>query len=314
MKKYNIVFISVLFLISNVTAQQDAMFTRYTFINNMHYNPAITGRYEGIRSSVGYRKQWANVQGAPSTLAIGVEKNLNDKSGLGLNIFNDLIGFDAHTGIHINYAYKIPINKSYSISLGLKGGTSVLSSNFSGAITPDPGKIEPVHKNPYHKIVPRAGVGLLLTNNKSYLGFSMPNVISWLGKDILTHDNDTYLSKHFYASAGYIIGNDDSYLQYKPSIFLKYHPSAPIQFDVNIMAWYKNRIAAGLSYRTGDAISGIIELAITPTLVMSYAYDYTASDFTRIGNGAHEIILSHTFIPKIIKVPSIHKFSTMTKI
>jgi type IX secretion system PorP/SprF family membrane protein len=314
MKKFYIIIIVVLSVQNYANAQQDAMFTRYTFINNMHYNPAVTGRYEGLRSSIAYRKQWANVPGAPSTIALGIEKNISDKSGLGLNVFNDKIGFDAHTGIHINYAYKIPVSQSYTLALGLKAGASILNSDFTKAITPQPGQIEPIHTNPYHKFVPRAGVGLLLTNNKSYLGFSMPNVISWLDNDIITQDNDAYLSKHFYASIGHVIGNEVEDIQFKPSVFVKYHPSAPLQIDVNVMAWYKNRIAAGLSYRTGDAISGIVEIAITPTILMSYAYDYTASDFRRIGHGAHEIIICHTFIPTLIKVPSIHKFSTMTKI
>ena len=57
-----------------------------------------------------------------------------------------------------------------------------------------------------------------------------------------------------------------------------------------------------------------MEIAILPNLILSYAYDYTTSDFRLIGGGAHEILIYHTFERSVSVVPSIHKFKNMPKI
>lgn len=314
MKKGFLNIIIWLFALVPIFGQQDAMFTRYGFIQNMHFNPAATGRYDGIRSSIAYRSQWANVDGGPSTVALGIEKSIsNNRAGIGINVFHDRIGFDRHTALNFNYAYKIPLSGEWSCAIGMKAGIGLLSSSFVDAITPQPG-VDPIHTNPYEDWTTRAGVGLLLTNGQSYISLSVPNFLSVNQSRILITDNDAFLSKHYYGSLGHIFTFEDSKVSLKPSIFLKYHPAAPFQVDVNVMAWYADRVAFGLSYRTGDAVSGILEIAVLPSLVISYAYDYTTSDFRQIGGGAHEIILYHTFEKSISKVPSIHKFKTMPKI
>jgi type IX secretion system PorP/SprF family membrane protein len=295
-------------------AQQDAMFTRYTFVNNMHFNPAMAGKYQGLRASVAYRRQWANVTGGPSTTALGVEKPLmDDRAGIGINIFSDKIGFDQHNGAHVNFSYGIKTNSQWVYRLGIKAGLSHVASSFANAITPQPG-VDPVHTNPYSWLVARAGTGAMVTNNKTYFGLAIPNMMSFLQSELILKDNNAYLSRHIYATAGHVIGDEEDDFQVKPSIFVKYQVAAPLQVDINAQVWYKNRVSLGLSYRTGDAISGMIDIAITPEIVTSYAYDYTASGFRQIGSSAHEFVLMYTFVKRQLKIPSIHKFSSMPKI
>jgi type IX secretion system PorP/SprF family membrane protein len=300
--------------IYNADAQQDAMFTRYTFVNNMQYNPAMAGKYDGWRASVAYRRQWANVTGGPTTVAMGIEKPLmDDRAGIGINLYNDRIGFDQHNGGHINFAYSIKAVQSWAIRLGLKTGVSHVSSDFSQAVTPQPG-VDPIHTNPYSRVVARAGLGMLITNNKSYVGLSVPNVLSFLKSEIQIKDNNAYLSRHMYATIGHVFGDESADLQLKPSIFVRYQVAAPLQVDLNAQVWFKNRVAVGLSYRTGDAVSGIVDVAITPEFTLSYAYDHTTSGFRQIGSTAHEFVILYTLKKQTLKIPSIHKFSNMPKI
>jgi hypothetical protein len=47
----------------------------------------------------------------------------------------------------------------------------------------------------------------------------------------------------------------------------------------------------GVSYRTQDALIGLIELQIMPQLRLGYSYDYTLSDFGVYNKGTHELML-----------------------
>lgn len=296
-------------------AQQDAMFTRYTFVSNMLYNPASTGRTDGILTSLAYRTQWAKIPAAPSTIALAAESSLNDgRAGLGLNIFRDKIGFDMHTGVHANYAYRIPISSKYVLSLGIKGGASIISSDFADVITPNPGQIDPIYSENIQVVVPKAGFGFFLHNDKSYVGFSVPAVISSIPDGRFTYEDDAaFLSHHYYFTTGHVFDIPNTDLQLKPSAFVKYHPTAPLQVDLNAQMWYKDIFSFGLGYRTGDAISGMFDMALTKDIVFSYAYDYTFSDFRVIADGAHEFVLLYTWRKKEVRVPSIHKFSTLSR-
>jgi type IX secretion system PorP/SprF family membrane protein len=294
-------------------AQQDIMYTRYMFISNMYYNPASTGRVNDPTISLAYRDQWASLLGAPKTLALGFEMPTRDRNaGFGVNLYHDVIGFDRHTGVFGNYAYRIPVGRDFILSLGLKLGFSRINYDYTGIITPEPGEIDPVYTNQKTRWIPKLGSGIFLHNERSYLGLCVPNLAAYRQRLRFKEDN-AIVSRHAYLTLGHVLGDEDATLQFKPSIFLKYQHAAPLQVDFCIQTWFKNRIAFGLAYRTGDAFSGIIDVMATPQLMISYAYDYTASDFRGISSGAHEFIAVYTIQRRDIKVPSIHKFSTMSK-
>ncbi len=301
-------------MLARLTAQQDVMFTRYMFVSNMLYNPASVGRQEGIIASVAYRNQWAGVEGAPTTLALQVESSLQSaKAGIGFNVFRDKIGFDIHTSAQVNYSYKLGLTDKVYLAMGIKGAGSFITSDFTGLITPNPGP-DPLYNGVNSVFVPNVGAGLFLYSERTYLGFSIPAIASFIPKGDFTFSDDAaFLSRHYYLSTGHVFDLPNKNFQLKPSIFIKYHPSAPVQLDLNGQLWYKDLFSVGFSYRTGDAVSGMIDFAIYPNFILSYAYDYTTSDFRTIGNGAHEIILLYCFKQKEIKVPSIHKFSSMQR-
>lgn len=314
MKTLNIFCLYIL-LIYNIKAQQDPMFTRYMFISDMMYNPASTASNGQMRVMAFYRNQWAGLKGAPITTGLNFELPISStKAGLGFNIYNDQIGFESHTGTYINYAYKIGISDEWQLALGIKGGMSIFRANLQQALTPDPIGNDPEYRENTQSIVPKVGAGLFLSNGKTYAGFSIPALAAMLPKDGFAFvDEDAYLSKHFYLTVGHVINLQGSDLQIKPLAFVKYHQAAPLQVDLGLQCWYKDFVSLGISYRTGDAIAGMVDLGLTKEIILSYAYDYTHSDFRSIGQGAHEIIVQYIWNKKNVSIPSIHKFSTLPR-
>jgi hypothetical protein len=48
----------------------------------------------------------------------------------------------------------------------------------------------------------------------------------------------------------------------KPSTLMKTASGAPMQFDLNLNAWFYDILSVGFSYRTGDAYVGMMELQL----------------------------------------------------
>jgi hypothetical protein len=63
--------------------------------------------------------------------------------------------------------------------------------------------------------------------------------------------------------------------------------------DLNANAWFYDRFAIGVSYRTGDAVLGMAEIQINDQFRIGYAYDYTLTELTRYNSGSHEFMLRY---------------------
>ena len=79
-----------------------------------------------------------------------------------------------------------------------------------------------------------------------------------------------------------------------------------MSFDLNMNIWYQNSLGGGLSYRYKDAVVGMFEIQLSPTLRLGYAYDYTLSSLKTYNvGGSHELMLRYEFnVPRYRKVLS----------
>jgi len=76
-------------------------------------------------------------------------------------------------------------------------------------------------------------------------------------------------------------------------------PNSAYQIDINTILDYNNTIAFGLSYRTQDAIAGMIQLHINDQIIFGYSFDQTISDLKQYNNGSHEVFLRYDFKYKV---------------
>jgi type IX secretion system PorP/SprF family membrane protein len=299
---------------SSLWSQQDPHFTRYSFVTDMMYNPAAVARSGQPKLVVFYRDQWSGLKGAPRTPGLSFETPLSLNAGLGFNCFQDRIGFDNHFAFQTNYAYRIAVSSTYSLSIGLKAGVSVIHSDFSDLITPEPDKNDPVYIDGRRTIIPRVGMGFFIHSEKNYVGLGIPSIAAFVPENgIFLHDDGIFLSRHFYLTGGHVFDIPGSEFQIKPGVFIKYHPAAPVQADIITQLWYKDIWGTGLSYRTGDAVAVMLDISVIEGVVLSYAYDMTYSDFTNVGRNAHEIILSVSLSKRDRVIPSIHKFPNISR-
>jgi len=291
-KLSNFYLLLLLFVYTNTNAQQEAMYSQYMF-NTMAVNPAYAGSREVFSVTGLFRAQWVGIDGAPRSQTLSLDAPVsNKKVGLGLIVFNDKIGYTSNTGVHASYAYRLRFRRN-SLSLGLKVGLVQYTARLNQAILPQSNTTDDVgFANNITIYIPSAGAGIYLNSDKYYLGVSIPNLYNTK----LVKNTEIKVNKydHIFAMAGYVIDvNND--IKVKPSVLYKFVEGAPMELDLNTNVWFYDVLGLGMSYRTGDAVIGMLELQAAPNFRIGYSYDYTISNLSKYNSGTHELIMRYEF-------------------
>ncbi|MES2566144.1 MAG: type IX secretion system membrane protein PorP/SprF [Bacteroidota bacterium] len=306
MKKSIILLIAVVFSCIAAKAQYDAMFTQYMF-NEMYINPAYTGSKDAMAINLTHRQQWVNFPGRPITTSFTLHGPLaNDKMGLGISVLNEQIGKLNRNLLYLNYAYRIKVSEKGKLSFGLMAGIHNQVNKLSELKATESGDMQ-VSQNTPSIMSPNFGAGIYYYTNKFYAGVSIPRMVDDTYMfDATTGDlvksNKLNPSKfHYYLTIGNVFEiNDD--LKVKPQAMVKMVTNAPLQYDVNVNVLIKNKVWAGVSYRSSADISALLGLQVTPQFLFNYSYDYALTKIQKYSQGSHEITLGYIFSYKQQKV------------
>ena len=312
--------ISLLFIIAavKVSAQQLPQYTQYTF-NELLINPAVTGieSYWDVKS--GYRKQWAGLEGSPTTafLTLSIPLNrdftLNDYSqiirntdnpmgnsdgysapsshgGIGFSLVSDKAGAFKQTHINASYAYHIRLSDGFNLSLGTSFGLNNISLDANQLIFLTPN--DPVvSQGSSSQLKPEAGLGIWAYGQSFFFGASAQQIIPQtinFNSSGGTGQGKNYAQYFVTAGLKLYTGDDVTLL---PSLVFKPNDIGPLNFDLNIKAAFRDNFWIGGAYRKNDAISGSFGLNLGAFMSIGYAYDYTTSNLNNVSSGTHEIMI-----------------------
>lgn len=285
--------LSVIALSYQSYAQQDPQFTQYMY-NMSVINPAYATADEGILNLGGhYRTQWVGLEGAPKTGSFFAHTPISNKIEVGISFTNDDIGdVVSENNVFADFVYVLPIGYESNLSFGLKAGFTFFDTNFNGFVLQSGNTTTDVAFNEnISKAFPNLGVGAFFFTDNYYLGFSAPNMLS--AKHIESENGVVATgvqSVHYFFTGGYVFDIDRN-LKLKPAFMARAVSGAPLALDVTANVLINQRLEAGLAYRLGDAVSGLVNFRITPQLRIGYAYDYTTSNLGSFNSGSHEIFI-----------------------
>ncbi len=295
---------------SEVRAQQDKMFSQYMF-NMLALNPAYAGSRDVLSMTGMYRNQWGGIDGAPQTTTFTIDAPVNrERVGLGLQLYNDRVGEWNETGAFGSYAFRIKVGDRTTLALGLQGGAASIQWNLTNVRTgPDGASADPAFATNFSRILPNFGTGMYLSNDRSYLGVSVPQLIKNRISDYDSGPNRSTQRRHAYAMGGFVI-NLSPTLKLKPSMLAKYVEGSPMGFDGNVNLWIADRLSIGTSYRRNqfdtyggsknffsvhDAVVGMVEVQITDQFRLGYAFDRMLNNLKAFGPNSHEFMLRYEF-------------------
>ena len=275
-------------LVSSAQAQQRMMFTQYMF-NGLAINPAYAGSQASLDLTALAREQWVGLEGAPSSQTFSAHTPLrNKKIALGFLLTRDKIGVSSQTGLYGVYAYRIKL-KEGTLSAGLQLGFDSYRTSFS-AVRVEDDQDQHFIRDDAQAFLPNVGTGVYYTTQRFYAGFSAPYLLNNLYPG--AEQNRARQFRHWFASAGYVFDLNRE-LKLKPNVLVKAVQGAPVEVDINANLLIKETLWVGMSYRSFDALSWLVELQATPQFRLGYAYDMTVSPLKQTNSGSHELMLNY---------------------
>jgi type IX secretion system PorP/SprF family membrane protein len=297
MKKLIVAFLFFVLITMPLLSQQDPVTSHYMF-NTMTYNPGICGTSGMICATALNRQQWIGFKGAPSTTIFSVNAPVAPfkiRSGVGLMVESDNIGFDKDMNLSASYSYLADIGPGklgIGVTLGMLNKTLdptwyIPSGDAHTPASGDP--LIPETKESY--VAFDAGLGFYYRTEKYYAGLSVTHLNQ---PQIKFTKGVTYVSRHYYLTGGYTLQLPNPALELTPSVFAL-SDGKVVQFTVSSILKYNKKVWGGVSYREGDALIGMIGLELFNGIRLGYAYDFTLSDVRKTSTGSHEFMVNYCF-------------------
>ena len=280
--------IIILLILCSITvfSQNRVQFTNHSNILSF-FNPAFTGNDKALNITLLARQQWIGYENAPSTQTIIFDTYFEKiKSGIGITVLNDKLGYENTTKVNINYSYKYFISGSTSFSAGISGG--IMNSNFDAVSIVyeefDPNGIY----NSLSSFMPDINAGIMVTRKLFTLGISVSKTY-----DNLKDDIDILFPYYIHTYTDYILPVTNS---------ITLHPSLYWQKTTNISTYdagtsviLNDKVWVGITYRFKESVNGMIGYRINEKIKVGYSYDNTINSLRTYNKGSHEIFLKVTF-------------------
>jgi type IX secretion system PorP/SprF family membrane protein len=313
-----ITIICLMTFVNNINAQQERQVSQFMY-DNISINPGYAGSYDMILASAIYRNQWLGFgDGAPQNIILNLDapfKLFKRTHGVGLSIYTDNIGFNKDVNLSLSYAYQINVGNG-KLGIGISAG--FFNRNL------DPEWYFTAEGNPNDNAIPQGknnawiydmGVGLFYKTEEIYVGVSSTHlfqdafVFQSEGTSINT-ETDERLFRHYYLTAGYRFQLSNPSFEFLPAMLVESQiqpEGAMFRCDLNSTLRYNKKIWAGVSYRIGSAVIGMVGLEILNGVKIGYSYDFETTALSNHSKGSHEILISYAFMLGVEKATQKYK-------
>jgi len=270
--------------------------------NGLLINPAYAGSRDVLSFFSSARVQWKGITGAPTLETVSLHSLMkNDKVGLGLSGQFMQYGVTKSNSLYADYAYHLIVGHG-KLSLGLRGGFDMSNTDFTSIqeslIDPNDPVFESNDK-PYY--LPNVGSGFYFYNKKFFFGAAVPSFLAYTKNSTGALSMKPFANLDIMASAGMLVTFSQAF-KLKPSVFIDYSTdkTKDMRIDLNANLIIYDFVWIGGSWRTSENVAvGILQLQVTPQLMLGYSYDFPMGNMNTYSNGSHEVIFRYEFGKKI---------------
>lgn len=318
MKKVFFFLLSCIFYCSSIFGQE-GLPVYFDYLSDNYYlvHPSMAGIGLGGKIRLTARKQWFNVDEAPSLQTLNAHARIGQSSsGVGAILFNDANGYHSQTGLKLTYAHHLQMGGDVrllnQLSFGLSTGIilSSLDETEFQSVIPDPVITGTKNSVGYFNV----DFGMSYSYMEFYAHATVLNALG-SGRDLYSAIEFDNLRRYL-LSVGYIFGRSE--WRVEPSVLLQLTEFTEEEtVDLNAKV-YKDvsfgTLWAGLSYRRSfdgaqyqaNGTFGEQRLQLLTPIVginykrfmFSYNYSYQSGDIRFDNGGFHQITLGYDFGPE----------------
>lgn len=303
--------ILLVFCSATLFAQQLPDFSLYRE-NAFLYNPAVAGTDQASVINLSMRTQWSNIESSPFTAVAAFQTSITDKNiGLGVTIFNDMIGPTSFTGITGSFAYNLVLSEyrrgvsEYKVlSFGL--AASLMQHRINGdKIRLDIPQDDAIFRNRGSQFFPDASFGIFYKSKKLFASASIPQLLNLTVPIEGQNGEQSRFQKmqHYYAMFGgrIFLGKKQAYnvkennLYIEPAFNFHYVINAPPQAMISARFAMQEVFFVGAGWRSLSNIMIEGGFTIKKAFSFAYSYDMGAGDIRQDVGQTHELSLRFRF-------------------
>lgn len=277
---------------SALFAQQLSLSNQYV-VNQSFLSPAYSGASGGFEVFGTYRKEWADVAGAPETKMISANGIICKNMGVGGSITSQQAGIFQNISASANYAYHLKLASVHQLSFGLGLGLLESRVNLAG----NAAQSDPVAMNnqDVNDLVLDANFGALYRFKKIYAGVTVPRLLS----SKIKSDQDTViysLAPHYrnYVGYSYSINKDWGI---DPVAVVSFAENSPMFYEVAVAVKFQQRIWLSPIYKKSEIAIGLGGIPYD-NFVVNYSYEFASKGIMGEAGGSHEISIGWRMMQK----------------
>jgi type IX secretion system PorP/SprF family membrane protein len=293
MKKIQqIIVVTLFFTTSILMAQQESVFTFYKSQMNL-VNPAYVGINNETLWTSSIRNQWSGIEDAPETQTLSYSTSLGKNMGIGASVINDRTFIEKETFVGVDFSYKIQMNTTTDLYLGIKAGGNFYDVNTTGLESYNIESDQAL--NSINTFNPNFGIGAVLKEDQWYVSLSIPRLFNTnKAKNQSGIAMSTTDRPHIYLSGGYDFVLDPTFVL-KPSVMMRYVNGAPVSLDLTTMLQIDTNFEIGGMYRTDKAYAAMSTIRLSKRFVFGYAYEMSTQPTLAAARNTNEILLQFKF-------------------
>jgi type IX secretion system PorP/SprF family membrane protein len=279
----------------NIQAQDRPHFTMQ-FLQPGIINPAGMTSVNQINAAFFFSKQMLGFDKSPMVGMLDFAMPVGKTNlFIGAQISQDRIGVTTYSLFTGNFAYRIRLNMKHYLSFGLGISGKLTNANFTEAPIVNPSDPN-FYQNADAVWTPDIRLGAYWFTDNAYAGFAVENLFTnsllFSGNspsaDIRVDPNDM----HFNMNGGWRkdFGRNWAIL---PSGMMRLSPGAPLQFDINAMALFKDAFGFGITYRTTTTLGANLYYQLNKFLVFGYAVNFGLRFTDKANFTGHEVMIAY---------------------
>ena len=275
----------ILFLTANSFAQNTVRFSQLNFAQGVN-NPAAIAFDGSLMVDLIARNQWLGVEGAPTTIALNGQYEINEDIAVGLNAYHDRIGAEMTNSFAAQFAYRLKIDYSRLFSMGLSVGADNSVLNFGGTTVTDID--DPTFsRTGYSRVFFNASLGIFYSAPKFYIGASIPKLFQNTRDGVGGGFKPPFW--HYYASTGFYLGEGG--YTFNPHIQVKAAMNAPLAADLILRNTFANRFSIIVGYRTEQSLIAGLDILISENFRVGYSFNYDIGPLAKVKGASNELYL-----------------------
>jgi type IX secretion system PorP/SprF family membrane protein len=279
-------------LVSFSTYGQDqSNFTQF-FTNPYLLNPSYVGLDGQSAVSLTYRKQWMDIDGAPSIFNFSLQTPVNPKMSGGISVTNDSRGLFNNSSIMATYGYHLKMSESRFFRFGLSIGGTWNAFDMNEVAIEDPAMADVLKNNA--SVTGNAGVSY--QTKLFHIGVSMPTIFSPAyvsTKGFGIKEVKPFQTLIFNLNNRFYINNQKHI--FEPYIIYRLNTGLPSQYEVAGVFHINHLVWLGGSYKQDFGISALGGVKVKNMVAIGASYSLPTGGENELNSPSFEITLNYLF-------------------